>query len=147
MRGKMYFAALFIVFLFFGCAGSKEIESINYYCADDCNEGNAVWITIFQLKSENAFLGSGFESSNNPCEKLGVDCIVDTQIKKRINPGKNDSIYNYKIMPEAHYIGIFADFYYPVLNGSRKVVPLNNKKIDDVNIYIYKDSIYVVVED
>ena len=136
---KLKYSTLFVIFLISSCGGGKEMLEINLNCDENSNAGNAVVITIYQLKTDKVFSLSDFKAlSKNPEETLRTD-LVKLEEKTMI-PGEQLKIESYEIIEGVIYLGVIADFYSRPPNGWQQLVPLS-EDINSLTINIHENSI------
>ena len=144
-NNKIKHLTLFVVFLISNCGGGKETVEINLNCDENSNAGNAVVVTVYQLKTEKVFSLSDFKAlSKNPEATLGSDLVWREE--KTMIPGEEMKLENYEIMEGVKYLGIIADFYSRPANGWQQLVPLS-EDINSVLINIHENSLSIRLND
>ena len=95
---------------------------------DDNNVPSPLFVRMYELKSDNAFLKAGFLDIYEKDKQLfGGDLLVKHELKHLV-PGGN-VISKYTLAKEARYIGVYAEFVQYKDAGYKLAVPVV-KKID-----------------
>lgn len=127
-------------FFVFRCAGERPIQ-IGIYGKDDMNNGYAVAIKIYQLKSDATFLRLPIDEFFRGDESaLRDDILYKTQ--ETIIPGERKPI-PMKILEGARYVGAVANFFKPDGEGWRKVYPLDSNRPEEIWIIIQANSLEI----
>lgn len=145
---KLFLLPIFIIILFLppGCSGVKTI-SLMLNCDGDCNNTNAIVITVYQLKSADIFKSTSFESLiRNPDEILKTDLVPDSKFEKMLAPGDSLEIKDIEIKKDAKFLGVIGDFHSPAKDGWKQVVSLASG-LDELKIIVHKNSLTCISED
>jgi type VI secretion system VasD/TssJ family lipoprotein len=135
-----------VLYVIPGCGGGTETINVSLSCDNDCNEGNAVVVRIYQLRNSDKFTHASFESLlRSPDETLGDDLIAGAKYEKLMAPDESFKISDYEIKKDAAYIGIVGDFHSPAKDGWYEIIPV--KDIDDISVKIHSNSLSIQKED
>jgi type VI secretion system VasD/TssJ family lipoprotein len=145
---KLFLLPAFLIILFLspGCGGMQTI-SLTLNCDGDCNNTNAIVISVYQLKSADIFKSTSFESLiRNPDEILKTDLIPDSKFEKMLAPGDSIEISKIEIKKETNFLGVIGDFHSPAKDGWKQVVSLASG-LDNLKIIVHKNSLTCIAED
>jgi type VI secretion system VasD/TssJ family lipoprotein len=142
MKNCVIILFLLITIFLTGCGSSIQTIDLNLQCDGNCNNGNAVVIKIYQLKSTEKFNHASFESLlKNPNEILTDDLIPNTKFEKTLVPGEKFSLNELEINKDTFYLGIMGDFYSPAKDGWQQIVSVND--LESLKIKVHENSISV----
>lgn len=135
------FLQIFICIVIIGCGSGKEMIQISFECNDDTNGGNAVVVTLFQLKNDDNFRFVNAETLlKTPEMALGDELVANTKIERTMVPGEKVELKEFEIKNETAFIGVIADFHSPAPEGWKTLIPLD-KSVEKIVIYVYENSI------
>ena len=147
MKKLLLLPAFFIIlFLSPGCGGMQTI-SLTLNCDGDCNNTNAIVVSIYQLKSADIFNSTSFESLiRNPDEILKTDLVPDSKYEKMLAPGDSIVVKEIEIKKDTKFLGVIGDFHSPAKDGWKQVVSLASG-LDNLKIIVHKNSLTCITED
>ena len=135
---------IFIILISFssGCGGSSpQMMNVSLNCDDNCNNTNAIVLTIYQLKNADKFRNTSFESLiRSPEDALGDDIIPDSKYEKTLVPGEGLQLKDLKIKENAMYLGVLGDFHSPAKDGWHQIITLN-PDIKRIQILVHENSL------
>jgi type VI secretion system protein VasD len=135
-----WMVVLCLVSFVLSCGGDRPIQ-IGIYGKEDMNNGYAVSIRVFQLKSDTTFrLLPITEFFRGDDSALKGDILYETQ--ETIIPGERKPVMM-KILEGARYIGAVANFNKPDKEGWRDIFPLDSKRPEEIWITIQANSIEI----
>ena len=130
---------LCILILLWECSSNKIYLKIK--CADDCNNGNAVVVSILQLTNSEKFLRASRESLlKNPQDIIGDELVF--KLEKTLVPGESFVLPDHNIKKGVLYIGIIGDFYSPSEKRWRQIYDLQSG-MRSIEVFILNNSIEI----
>jgi type VI secretion system VasD/TssJ family lipoprotein len=143
MVKSLLFFSIFLILIIAGCSSGLQTVDISLKCDENSNENNALVLNIYQLKNSDKFLHASFESlSRNPEEILAGDLIPNTKFEKTMIPNESFMIKDLKITNETLYLGVIGNFYSPLKDGWKEIIPVNSD-LENLSITIHQNSLSV----